>query len=180
MARIGGRHRPADWNGLWPRPWSLAPWGVLIRETPANLQADLWIGVCLLLAYPLWREGKGSTLRPLLGSGLTLAGVFALLWALRYGILHAELTTFLCVQDPAGLLYRIRAILGGLMYHQVFGLIGLALAGLAVWRRSAAASLLAMVAGLTALVFYNAGTGAIAFVLAGLILGHRKLAASGR
>ena len=153
--------------------------GVLIQETPVNRQADVWVGICLLLAYPLWREGRRSPLRPLLGSGLALAGALTTLTALRYLVLHSKMVVALCTADPEGVICQVRAVLGLLMYHQVFGLVALGLALMAFWRGSAPLSLAAMIVALGALVFYNAGMGAVAFVLAGLILGHRKLARAG-
>jgi hypothetical protein len=65
--------------------------------------------------------------------------------------------------------------MGKLMYHQVFGLTSLVLAGLAVWRNTLCLCLLAMIASLSSFAFYNVGMGAIAFVPAGLTLAHLKL-----
>ena len=60
--------------------------------------------------------------------------------------------------------------MGKLMYHQVFGLSSLVLAGLAVWRNTARLCVAALILSLSSFAFYNVGMGAIAFVLAGLTL----------
>ena len=65
--------------------------------------------------------------------------------------------------------------LGKLMYNQVFGLTSLILAGLAVWRNTAWLCILALIASLAGIAFYNVGMAAIAFVLAGLTLAHKRL-----
>jgi exo-beta-1,3-glucanase (GH17 family) len=153
---------------------------VLIRETPLNWQAGLWAAACLLLAYPLWRQGRGRSLRPLLGSGAALVGALGGLLVLRHLMLHADGIVSLCSQDATAVLCRVRDILGVLMYHQVFGLAAVAMAVVAVWRGSPPLSLGATVAGMAALLFYNASLGAIGVVLSGLVLGAQKLAAAGR
>ena len=70
--------------------------------------------------------------------------------------------------------------MGKLMYHQVFGLSSLVLAGLAVWRNTARLCVAALILSLSSFAFYNVGMGAIAFVLAGLTLAHKKLSAVSR
>ena len=154
----------------------IAALGVFIKETPLNWQADIWVGICLLLAYPLWREGRRSPLRPLLASGILLAAAYAVFAVLRYVILDSNMVTNLCAENAEGIYCLIRNILGKLMYHQVFGLASLALAGLAIWQNSPLLCLLAMVASLAGFAFYNVGMGAIAFVLSGLTLAHNRLA----
>jgi hypothetical protein len=96
---------------------------------------------------------------------------------LRHVILDSNIVTTLCAENTEGLYCLIRTIMGKLMYHQVFGLTSLVLAGLAVWRNTVWLCLLAMIASLASFAFYNVGMGAIAFVLAGLTLAHKKLAA---
>jgi exo-beta-1,3-glucanase (GH17 family) len=155
---------------------AIAGMGVFIKETPLNWQADVWVGICLLLAYPLWREGRDVTLRPLLASGVLLAAAYAIFAVLRYVILDSNMVMSLCAENAAGIFCLIRNILGKLMYHQVFGLASLGLAGLAVWRNNAWLCLLAMIASLGSFAFYNVSMGAIAFVLAGLTLAHNRLA----
>jgi hypothetical protein len=151
--------------------------GILVKETPLNWQADVWVGICLLLAVSLWREGGASSLRPLLASGLLLVAAHAAFAVLRYVILDSNMVTNLCAENAEGIYCLVRTILGKLMYHQVFGMASMMLAGLAVWRNTAWLCTLAMIASLASFAFYNVGMGAIAFVLAGLTLAHKKLAA---
>ncbi len=153
--------------------------GIWINETPLNWQADLWGGACLLLAYPLWKAGRGSSIRPLLGYGLGLLAAYAVFAALRHFALDSAMVASLCEENAAGGLCVIRSVLGKLMYHQVFGWTSLGLAGLALWRNNARLCLLAMIAGLGSFAFYNVSLGAIAFVPTGLALAHQKLSADG-
>jgi exo-beta-1,3-glucanase (GH17 family) len=149
--------------------------GILIKETPLNWQADVWVGICLLMAYPLWQEGRHSPLRPLLSCGLLLAAAYAIFAVMRYVLLDSNMVTTLCAKEPEGFYCLIRTLMGKLMYHQVFGLTSLVLAGLAIWRNTVRLCLLTMIASLSSFAFYNVGMGAIAFVLAGLMLAHKRL-----
>lgn len=151
--------------------------GILIRETPLNRQANVWVGTCLLLAYPLWRVGRGRSLRPLTASGLGLAAAYGVLMGLRFVWLDWDRLTAPCMQDPSGLYCQGRSVLGWLMYHQLFGWLALGLSVLAVWRNRAWLCLLALTATLGAVVFYNAGLAAVAVVPAGLVLAQRRLEA---
>ncbi|MCX5880502.1 MAG: hypothetical protein NTU74_01395, partial [Deltaproteobacteria bacterium] len=150
--------------------------GVFINETPLNWQADVWVGICLLLAYPLRREGKACSLRPLLSYGMVMTVAYAAFAVVRYVILDSNMVTTLCAEKPEGVYCLIRTMLGKLMYHQVFGLISLSLAGLAIWRNTVWLCVFAMIASLSSFSFYNVSMGAIAFVLAGITLVHKKLA----
>jgi len=154
---------------------ALTALGVFIKETPVNWQADIWVGICLMLAVPLWREGRTVSLHPLLSDGLLLITVYAVFGVMGYVILDSNMVTSLCAEKPAGIPCLIRSVLGKLMYHQVFGLVSLFLAGLAIWRNSVWLCLLAMTASISSFTFYNVSMGAIAFVLAGLTLAHKRL-----
>jgi hypothetical protein len=149
--------------------------GGFIKETPLNWQSDIWAGICLLLAYPLWRQGKSGSLRPLLSCGILLVAAYAVLAVLRYVILDSNMVMSLCTENPDGMYCLIRTIMGKLMYNEVFGLTSLVLAGLAIWRNSVWMCMLAMTASLAGFAFYNVGMAAIAFVLAGLTLAHNRL-----
>jgi hypothetical protein len=153
----------------------IAAIGVLFKETPLNWQADVWVCICLLLAVPLWREGRSGSLRPLLSCGLVMAVAYAVFAVMRYVILDSNMVMTLCAEKPEGIYCLIRTIMGKLMYHQVFGLTSLILAGFAIWRNTVGLFVLAMIASLGGFAFYNVGMGAIAFVLAGLALAHKKL-----
>ena len=168
--------RPGGLERLSALTLVIAALGVFIKETPLNWQADVWVGICLLLAYPLWREGRAGSLRPLLSYGMLLVAVYAAFAVMRYVILDSNMVTTLCAEKPTGVYCLIRTILGKLMYHKVFGLTSLVLAGLAIWRNTVWLCLLAMIASLGSFAFYNVGMGAIAFVLAGLTLAHKRLA----
>ncbi|MEI6262475.1 MAG: beta (1-6) glucans synthase [Deltaproteobacteria bacterium] len=150
--------------------------GVFINETPLNWQANVWVGICLLLAYTLWREGRDSSLRPLLSCSMLMVVVYAAFAVMRYGILDSNMVTNLCAEKPTGVFCLIRSILGKLMYHQVFGLTSLVLAVLAIWRNTAWLCILAMIASIGGFALYNVSPCAIAFVMAGLTLAHTKLA----
>jgi exo-beta-1,3-glucanase (GH17 family) len=150
--------------------------GVFYIETPLNWQADVWVVICLLLAYPLWREGSAVALRPLLKYGIWMVVAYAAFRLLRYGFLDSNVITILCAEKPGEISCLIQSTLGKLMYNQVFGLTSLFLAGLAIWRNTVWLCMLAMIASLASFALYNVGMGAIAFVLAGLTLAHKRLA----
>ncbi len=154
----------------------IAALGVFYIETPLNWQADIWVGICLLLAYPLWHEGRTGSLRPLLAYGMLLVVAYAAFAVMRFGFLDSNVITILCAEKPAGILCLIQSMLGKLMYNQVFGLTSMVLAGLAIWRNTVWLCMLAMIASLAGFALYNVGMGAIAFVLAGLTLAHKRLA----
>ncbi len=149
--------------------------GILFKETPFNRQADMWVGICVLMAVPLWREGKGVSLRPLISNGLILAVVYAAFAVMRYVILDSNMVMNLCAAKPEGPACVIRTLMGKLMYHQVFGISSLVLTGLAVWRNTERLYQIALVVSLSGLVFYNVGMASIALVVAGLMVAHRKI-----
>ncbi len=147
---------------------------ILINETPLNWQADIWVIICLLLAWPLWRESRTISLRPLLPFALLVLGAFAAFAALRQGIFISERLVGVCADTPDKSVCLVRAMIGRLMYNQVFAWTSLILAVLAVWRNSVWLCSLALVASLAGLAFYNVNLASLAFVLAGLTLVHRK------
>lgn len=147
---------------------------ILINETPLNWQADIWVALCLLLAYPLWRQSRGVSLHPLLPFGLLVLGAFGFFAALRHGIFISERLVGVCADTPDKTICLVRSMIGRLMYNQVFAWTSLILAGLAVWRNAVWLCSLALVASLAGLAFYNVNLAALAFVLAGLTLVHRK------
>ncbi|MHB8149867.1 MAG: glycoside hydrolase family 17 protein [Desulfobulbia bacterium] len=147
---------------------------ILINETPLNWQADIWVALCLLLAYPLWRESRGVSLRPLLPFGLLVLGAFGFFAALRHGIFISERLVGICADTPDKTICLVRAMIGRLMYNQVFAWASITLAGLAVWHNAVWLCAVALVASLAGLAFYNVNLAALAFVLAGLTLVHRK------
>ena len=148
--------------------------GVLINETTLNRQADIWAGVCLLLAYPLWKESKGTSLRPLLPCGIWVIIGYAVFAAIRYGILNSGVLASACADRPDNVVCVVRSILGMMMYHQVFGWTSLLLAGLAAWRRTMKMSVLAITACLSSLALYNVDTGAVATVITGFTFVYEK------
>ena len=147
---------------------------ILINETPLNWQADIWVVICLLLAYPLWRESRTISLRPLLPFGLLVLGAFGTFAALRHGVFISERLVGVCANSPDKAICLVRSTIGKLMYNQVFAWTSITLAGLAIWRNSVCMCSLALVASLAGLAFYNVNLAALAFVLAGLTLVHRK------
>lgn len=149
---------------------------IMINETPLNRQADIWVALCLLLAYPLWRESRGVSLRPLLPLASLVLVAFGAFTALRHGIFISERLVEVCADTPDTAICLVRAMIGRLMYNQVFAWISVTLAAFAVWRNSVWLCSLALIASLAGLSFYNANLSAIAFVLAGLTAVHRKSA----
>ncbi|MBU3936208.1 MAG: exo-beta-1,3-glucanase [Proteobacteria bacterium] len=147
---------------------------IMINETPLNWQADIWVIICLLLAYPLWRESRGVSLRPLLPFAFLVLVAFGVFTALRNGIFISERLVEVCADTPDTAICLVRAMIGRLMYNQIFAWTSLILAALAVWRNSVWLCSLALVASLAGLCFYNVNLAAIAFVLAGLTLVHKK------
>jgi len=145
-----------------------------LNETSLNWQADIWVGICLLLAWPLWRESRGVSLRPLLPFALLVLAAFFGYAAIRDNIFIAERLIGVCADTPNTPICLVRSMIGRLMYHHVFAWTSITLAVLAVWRNSVWLSALTMVASLAGLSFYNVNLAALAFVLAGLTLAHRK------
>ncbi|MHB1014135.1 MAG: hypothetical protein ACYC2W_02500, partial [Desulfurivibrionaceae bacterium] len=138
-----------------------------------NRQADIWVVICLLLAYPLWRASRTVSLRPLLPFGILVLGAFIAFAALRHNIFISERLVEVCANTPDKPVCLVRALIGKLMYNQVFAWTSLTLAVLAVWRNAVWLCCLALVASLAGLAFYNVNLAALAFVLAGLTLAHR-------
>lgn len=147
---------------------------ILIHETPLNWQADIWVAICLLLAWPLWRESRGISLRPLLPFALLVLTAFVAFVAMRQGIFISEKLVGVCADTPDKTVCLIRSMIGRLMYNQVFAQTSILLAGLALWRNSVWLCALTLIVSLAGLVFYNVDLAALAFVLAGLTLAHRK------
>ncbi|OGR02585.1 MAG: hypothetical protein A2520_11485 [Deltaproteobacteria bacterium RIFOXYD12_FULL_53_23] len=147
---------------------------ILINETQLNWQANIWVAICLLLAWPLWRKSRGISLRPLLPFALLVLAAFAAFTALRQGIFISERLVGVCVDTPEKTVCLIRSLIGRLMYNQIFAWASIILAGIALWRNSVWLCALALVVSLTGLVFYNVDLSALAFVLAGLTLTNRK------
>jgi hypothetical protein len=147
---------------------------ILINETPLNRQADIWVVICLLLAYPLWRENRGVSLRPLLPFGLLVLVAFTAFAALRHGVFISERLVGVCADTPDTAICLVRSMIGKLMYNQVFAWTSITLACLAVWRNAVWLCSLALVASLAGLAFYNVNLAAVGFVLAGITLVHRK------
>ena len=147
---------------------------ILINETPLNWQADIWVALCLLLAYPLWRDSRGVSLRPLLPFALLVLTAFGAFAALRHGVFISERLVGICADTPDKTICLVRAMIGRLMYNQVFAWTSIILACLAVWRNAVWLCSLALVASLAGLAFYNVNLAALAFVLAGITLVHRK------
>lgn len=147
---------------------------ILSNESTLNWQADIWVAICLLLAGPLWQKSRGVSLKALLPAALLSLGVFAAFWALREGIFISEKLVEVCAVSPDTLACQTRALIGKLMYKQVFAWTSIVLAVFAVWRNTAWLCHLALSASLAGLVFYNVDLAALAFVLAGLTLAHLK------
>ena len=147
---------------------------ILINETPLNWQADIWVALCLLLAYPLWRQSRTVSLRPLLPFALLVLGAFGAFAALRHGVFISERLVGVCADTPDKTICLVRSMIGRLMYNQVFAWTSIALAGLAVWRNAVWLCGLALVVSLAGLAFYNVNLAALAFVLAGITLVHKK------
>lgn len=147
---------------------------ILINETPLNWQADIWVALCLLLAYPLWRDNRTVSLRPLLPFALLVLGTFGAFAALRHGVFISERLVGVCADTPDKTICLVRSMIGRLMYNQVFAWTSIALAGLAVWRNAVWLCGLALVVSLAGLAFYNVNLAALAFVLAGITLVHKK------
>lgn len=147
---------------------------IMINETLLNRQAGIWVALCLLLAYPLWRESRGVSLRPLLPLAFLVIITFGVFTALRNGIFISERLVEVCADTPDTTICLVRVMIGRLMYNQIFAWTSLIIAALAVWRNSVWLSGLALVASLAGLSFYNVNLSAIAFVLAGLTAVHRK------
>ena len=147
---------------------------ILINETPLNWQADIWAAICLLLAYPLWRESRHTSLRPLVPFVLLVLAAYGAFSALRNGIFISERLVGVCAETPDKTICLVRSMIGRLMYNQVFAWTSLILAVLAIWRNSVWLCGVALVASLAGVTFYNVNLAAVAFVLAGLTLVHRK------
>ena len=143
---------------------------ILLNETPLNLQADLWLLVTLLLAWPLWRESPGqrlSALRPMLIAGVT---AYAAAASVRYGLMESVEMVNRCAEAAHGLSCTLRTGMGLIIHWRLLGWLSLGIALLAVTRRSRRLGILALMLGILGLVLYNAAQATFALVLAFLLL----------
>ncbi|MFZ5773981.1 MAG: beta (1-6) glucans synthase [Thermodesulfobacteriota bacterium] len=147
---------------------------IAINETLLNWQADIWVTICLLLAWPLWREGRASSLRPL----LPYAGLAALSWlaflGVRYGVLESVALVGRCAGGNGGLICTLRSGLGLAIHLQIFGWLSVALAALAIRQRHASLFAAAIVTAMGSLTLYHAGMGSIAMTAIALTLAARR------
>ncbi|MGD9973476.1 MAG: hypothetical protein AB7S77_10475 [Desulfatirhabdiaceae bacterium] len=148
--------------------------GILVNETPLNIQADIWVGICLLLAWPLWRNNSGSTLRPLVPYGILMALSYAVFETFRILVLDSKAIHAACLNQPAETICMIRSILCMMIYDQAYGWASLILTGLAVWLNVIWLLVLAMIVSLGSMIFHNVDMGAIGLILSGFVLMHSK------
>ena len=147
---------------------------IAINETLLNWQADIWVVVCLLMAWPLWREGRGSSLRPLLPYVLTAALSWLAFIGVRYGVLESVALVGRCADGNGGLICTLRSGLGMAIHLQIFGWLSLVLAGFAIRQKHASLHVAAIVAAMGSLTLYHAGMGSIALVALALTITTRR------
>jgi exo-beta-1,3-glucanase (GH17 family) len=148
--------------------------GVFINETPLNLQADIWVGVCLVLAWPLWRRSSGSPLRHLSPYGILIFAAYAIFAVIRHHILDSKAIDATCLDHPAEALCLFRSMVSMMIYDKVFGWTSLIVTGLAIWLNVTWLMILAMIVSLGSMIFHNVDMGAIGFVLSGFVFLYAK------
>ncbi|HET8707965.1 MAG TPA: hypothetical protein VFM46_16800, partial [Pseudomonadales bacterium] len=149
---------------------------ILINETPKNLQADIWVLICWVLAYPLWKESHSSKIPALKTMLITGALAYAGVASVRYGIMESVELVGVCADKAVGGVCTVRSALGNIIHYQGFGWLSLIGVGIAIFMRKPVAAITALVLSIAGMTLYNASISAFAFVLAllSLILLNRK------
>ncbi|HEX7338678.1 MAG TPA: hypothetical protein VF271_01960 [Rhodanobacteraceae bacterium] len=107
---------------------------------------------------------------------LVLAGLAAA-WA-RYGLIEQPAMAAACAVAHPSALCQWRQLLVVGFLHDVYGVAGLAVAALALWRHSRALAWLAAALGIVALELYNFEPGAVALLAGCLRLVHLQARAA--
>lgn len=167
-----------------PLAWALlgAAGFILYNETLRNLQAVMWVLLCALFAWSLWRNGKGSRAPRLTALLLAAVGAYAAAAAVRYGLMEAPQFVGRCAGQTGDTLCTLRSTLGLLIHFGVFGWLGLLAAIAAVATANTALRIVAVVLATVGLVLYNANLGivAIAVVMIAIARGPSAMDAATR
>lgn len=143
---------------------------ILINETPRNMQAIAWSAICLVLAYPLWKEARGVRLTAI--KTVLTAGIigYAVAAGARYGVMESVDLVSVCADKTAGGLCSLRAGLGRVIHYQGFGWLSLASAALALATRRYAVAVATLILSIAGLTLYNASLSAFSFVVSLLVM----------
>lgn len=153
---------------------SLSAGFILLNETPLNLQADLWVLISLLLAYPLWRESQHHTLPALKEILIASIAAYAAAATVRYGLMESVEMVNRCTETPGDLLCTARAGMGLMIHYQVMGWASLITALLALALGKKSLGIAALTLSVIGLVLYNAALASFALVLSFLLLANLR------
>ena len=143
---------------------------VLIQEGVHNTMALAWEAALFVLASALyfWKVRVKRFLLPfviLLVSGIGFV-------ILKNNVYTNEALIDVCAANSSLIICQVRAILGKLIYLNIIGMAGVAIAILSLLVRSYWLGMLAMVLGLFCLLTFNGFMGAMAMVLGGWVVGY--------
>lgn len=153
---------------------SLSAGFILLNETPLNLQADLWVLISLLLAYPLWRESQHHTLPALTGILIASVTAYAVAATVRYGLMESVEMANHCTETGGDLLCAARDRMGLMIHYQVMGWASLIGALLALALRKKSLGITALMLSVIGLVLYNVALATFALVLSLLLLANPR------
>lgn len=138
---------------------------ILVNETPLNLQADIWVLISWVLAYPLWKESQASALPAIKTLLITGILAYAGIAAIRYGIMESVELVGVCSDKSVGGVCTVRSALGNTIHFQGFACLSLLSVIIAMILKRSAAAIVALVFSIAGLTLYNASISAFAFVL---------------
>lgn len=144
---------------------------VLLQESARNDFALNWVVMVLLFGVSLWisKAKLCGIYKPLLI--LVASGLFFVL--LKEGVYVKESLIDTCAANPGLSICQLRAFLGKVIYLNIAGLSGLALAVLAIVSRNYWVALVSMSVGLFCLLTFNGFIGAIIIVLGWWVVGYK-------
>lgn len=144
---------------------------VLLHESARNDFALNWVVMVLLFGASLWisKARLCGVYKPLLI--LVASGLFFIV--LKEGVYVKESLIDTCAANPALSICQLRSFLGKLIYLNIAGLSGLALAVLAIVSRNYGLGLVSMIVGLFCLLTFNGFIGAIIMVFGWWVVGYK-------
>jgi hypothetical protein len=138
---------------------------IVFQETPGNGYATAWALLCVLFAYPLWKNSAGTRLPRAGRVVLAAVAAYGLAAGLRYGVMESPQLVERCAADSSDLLCAVRSGTGLIIHFRLIGwlaVLGSALALATAGRRFRRAAPILFASGL---VLYNANLAIIACLL---------------
>lgn len=147
---------------------------VVYNETLLNLQADIWAVTCLIFAYPLWRDSRGSALKNVPAALFACILAYALTAGLRYGVMESTELVTRCAQVPTDRICSVRTTVGIMIHFGVFGWLSLIAAGLALLTGRSKLRMLSLILCTVGLILYNTNLSIVACIVLIVAFGRRS------